>query len=224
MKANIEYVKKKFDEYNHLMFNGELQPLPFALSKAKTYNGALFYKREKNADGTWHYSNFVFRISTVYDLSEDKIEDTIIHEMIHYYIFSKQLHDTKPHGKLFVAIMNEINNKFNRHVTVSNHITRDESDTDKRVKPHLICISRLRTGKRCFTVVAKSRLFVLWDAMPKLPQTVECKWYLSIDPYFNRFRKALRPVLYWVPDEELDAHLVSAKELVRQDNVIRVKR
>ena len=32
MRATLEYIKQKFDEYNNLMFEGKLKPLPFKLS------------------------------------------------------------------------------------------------------------------------------------------------------------------------------------------------
>lgn len=103
MRATLEYIKQKFDEYNDMMFEGKQKQLPFKLSNAKSFLGAVFFQREKNADGTWHYYGFVFKISTVMDLPEDVVEDTIIHEMIHYYIMSNQMQDTAPHGKLFIA-------------------------------------------------------------------------------------------------------------------------
>ena len=86
MRATLEYIKQKFDEYNNLMFEGKLKPLPFKLSNAKSSLGAVLILREKNPDDTWYYYGSVFKTSTLTDLPEDVVEDTIIHEMIHYYI------------------------------------------------------------------------------------------------------------------------------------------
>ena len=124
------------------------------------------------------------------DLPEDVVEDTIIHEMIHYYIMSNQMQDTAPHGKLFIAKMEEINRMFNRNLSVTHRTTKEEQDSDKRIQQHIICVSHLKTGKRCVTVATKSRLFELWDAMPNFPKMAELKWVVSTDPYFNRFPKA----------------------------------
>ena len=223
MRATIDYIKRKFDEYNELCFEGKLKPLPFKLSNAKSYLGAVFFQREKNADDTWHYYGFVFKISTVMDLPEDVVEDTILHEMIHYYIMSNQMQDTGPHGKLFITKMKEINVKFNRNLSVTHNTTKEEHDTDKRIQEHIICVSRLRTGRRGITITTKSRLFELWDAMPNFPNMAEYKWVLSTDPYFNRYPKTTRPGMCFVPSEELEEHLKDAKELVRQGNSIRIK-
>ena len=48
MRATLEYIKQKFDVYNNLMFEGKLKPLPFKLSNAKSFLGAVFFQREKN--------------------------------------------------------------------------------------------------------------------------------------------------------------------------------
>ena len=224
MRATIDYIKRKFDEYNELCFEGKLKPLPFKLSNAKSFLGAVFFQREKNPDGTWHYYGFVFKISTVMDLPEDVVEDTILHEMIHYYIMSNQMQDTGPHGKLFIAKMKEINVKFNRNLSVTHQTTKEEQDSDKRVQQHLICVSRLKNGRRGVTIAMKSRLFELWDAMPNIPNMAELKWVISTDPYFNRFPKATKPGIYFVPSEELEEHLKDALPLVRNGNNIHVKK
>ena len=105
MKATIEYVKQKFQEYNDLCFEGKLKPLPIRLSSSRTFLGQVSYRREKNPDGTWHYFGFIFRINTLIDLSENEVEDVIIHEMIHYYILSNQIQDTSIHGVVFTSMM-----------------------------------------------------------------------------------------------------------------------
>lgn len=224
MRATLEYIKQKFDEYNNLMFEGKLNPLPLKLSNAKSFLGAVFFRREKRPDDTWHYHGFVFKISTVMDLPENIVEDTIIHEMIHYYIMSNQMQDTAPHGKLFIAKMQEINRRFNRNLSVTHRTTKEELDSDKRIRQHIICVSRLKTGKHGVTIATKTRLFELWDAMPNFPKMEELKWVLSTDPYFNRFPKAIKPGICLVTSEELEPHLKDAKELIRQGNSIRVKK
>lgn len=224
MIPSLDYVKAKFKEYNELMFEGELKPLRFKLSNARTFLGQVCFMRDKNEDGTWHYSGFEFKISTKMDLAENIVEDTIIHEMIHYWILSNQMQDNAPHGDLFIAKMKEINMKYNRNISVSHTTTKEEQETDTEVRQHLICVSRLRNGQRGVTIATKTSLFRLWDEMPKFPNMAELKWVVSTDPYFNRFRRSTTPGIYRVPADELEEHLKDAKELVRQGNSIRIKK
>ena len=86
MKATIPYVEKKFEEFNQQMFAGKLPKLPIELSDAKTFLGQIVFKRRKVDDGKEEHYDFRLRINTRIDLPEEEIEDTIIHEMIHYFI------------------------------------------------------------------------------------------------------------------------------------------
>lgn len=222
MKASLDYIKKKFAEYNAQMFEGKLQPLPFKLSSARTFLGQVRCKRTKNADGTWHYSDFVFVISDKMDLDECEIEDTVIHEMIHYYILSNQIQDTAPHGVVFQKIMREINVRFNRNVSLSHQFTAEEHDKDKELRQHLICVVRLRGNRMGITVSTRSKLFYLWDEIPKFEKVEEWHWYSSTDPFFNRYPRASTVKIYSITREDLEEHLKGAKELVRHGNLIRV--
>ena len=224
MKATIEYVKQKFQEYNDLCFEGKLKPLPIRLSSARTFLGQVSYRREKNPDGTWHYFGFIFRINTLIDLSEQEVEDVIIHEMIHYYILSNQIQDTSIHGVVFTRMMKEINAKYNRHITVSHKVTKEEQDNDTRVRQHLVCVVRLRNNQRGVAIAARSRIFQLWDEIPRIPSVAECSWYVSTDPFFNRYPRVQSLKIYPIAPEELEHHLEGAKPLVKAGNTIKVKR
>lgn len=221
MIASIDYVKQKFAEYNELCFGGKLNPLPFRLSRARTFLGQLRFKRRLCGKGTWHYSDFVFVISTKYDYPEAEIEDTILHEMIHYYILSNQIQDTAPHGKVFRQMMNDINKRFHRNISITHKRTKEEHDNDTEVRQHLICVIRLKSGKTGITIAAKTRLFHLWDRLPLVPEVEECRWYVSKDPYFNRFPRSISLKVYHVSPQELEQHLAGAQRLERNGNRIR---
>ena len=109
MKTTVEYIEHKFNEFNALMFNGELPMLPIKLSNARTFLGQLGYKKRQKEDGKMECYDFVLRINTKYELPESEIEDTLIHEMIHYFIHWHQLEDTSQHGEMFHMMMNGIN-------------------------------------------------------------------------------------------------------------------
>lgn len=224
MIPTIDYIERKFKEYNDLMFEGKLQLLPFKLSSARTFLGQVRCIRKKNPDGTWHYSDFQFVISNKIDYAENVVEDTIIHEMIHYWIFSNQLQDNAPHGKLFVAKMQEINRRFDRSLTVVYKTTKEELNKDSEKRQHLICISRMRGNQLGITIANKSRLFMLWDELPKMPKVVECNWYVSTDPFFNRYPRASSLKIYRISRDELELHNDDFKKLVRNGDNISIEK
>lgn len=124
MIPTVDYIQSCFDEYNVLFFNGTLSPIPIKLSNARTFLGKVtFVKRRKWLFGEWVYSNFKLRINTRFDLPEELIQDTILHEMIHYYIAVNHLRDTSTHGQLFRREMKRINEQGNRHITISYRLT-----------------------------------------------------------------------------------------------------
>ena len=83
MKADRQYIEKKFEEFNRQMFAGKLPPIPIELSDAKTFLGQCVFKIRRTLFGKSEKYECRLRINTRIDLPEQDIEDTIIHEMIH---------------------------------------------------------------------------------------------------------------------------------------------
>ena len=120
MRPTIEYIQTRFNEYNARFFEGTLPPIPVKLSNAQTFLGKLCFKRKRKwLFGDYYNTGFVLRINTRADLPEELVEDTILHEMIHYYIAFNQWSDTSTHGQLFRREMKRINEKGGRHISIS---------------------------------------------------------------------------------------------------------
>ena len=123
MIATIEYIQSHFDAYNARFFGGSLPPLPIKLSHARSFLGKVtFVKRRQWLFGPWIYERFVLRINARIDMPEELLQDTILHEMIHYYIAVNQWKDTSTHGQLFRREMARINAEGGRHITISYRI------------------------------------------------------------------------------------------------------
>ena len=223
MYPTLPYILEKFKQYNALIFQDKLPMLPIRIGHARTSLGGLRYAKRKNLLGKVKYSNFQMVISDYYDLPEREVEDTLIHEMIHYYIAYHQLHDTSAHGELFHQMMNEINEKFGRHITVSHRSEQSAVDRQERIKAHYICVSELTDGRGGVTVSAKTRVFELWRKLPQSFPIKKMTWYGSTDPYFNRFPSALKPKMYLVDRAEIEERVKCAVELVNDGHVIRPK-
>lgn len=224
MIATKEYIEKKFNEYNVLIFRSSLKPIPIRLSRSRTTLGQIAYKRKRTLFGKWHYSDFKLRISTLIDQPEELIEDTILHEMIHYYILSNQIQDTSSHGEKFRSIMDDINSRYGRHITVSHHRTEQERNDDTQLRQHLVCAMRFTDGTCGLLIPTKTKLFQFWDAMHNVQRVEHYKWYVTTDPYFNRFPRTMTLKSYKISEEEIDEHLADAKPLIRNGNTISVAR
>lgn len=220
----LAYLKEKFEELNKLCFDGSLPTVDIRLSKTRTYLGQLGYKRKRSLFGKTKNYDFILRISTRLEQSEEEVIDTLLHEMIHLCIASRQLKDTSMHGQLFRKMMNDLNSRFGRHITISHRRTKAEQNLDMQRRQHLICISTMTSGEQGITIAARSRLIRLWDLLPTIPEIKSVEWYVTYDPFFNRFPRALTPKVYHIAHADLEFHLKDARRLVRKDGMIGIQR
>ncbi len=221
MKPTLDYVLRRFDEFNTLCFGGELRPIPVRLSRARSFLGQIAYHRERRLFGSNRNSGFVLRISTLFNLPQDELDDVILHEMIHLSILSRQLKDGSAHGPLFRSMMDDINRRFGRHITVSHRRTREDNERDTAVRQHLVCRVRFRDGRTGLTVAAHTRLLPLWDALQQWSEVSEFRWYVTRDPFFNRFPRSKVLKVYRVDDAEVVDHLCSAVPLMRDGAAVK---
>lgn len=224
MYATIEYVEREFFKFNKKIFGGTLEPLPIKLSSARTFLGKLCYSRKRYLFCGTKYGDFVLVISDKRDMDEDLLQDTIIHEMIHYYILSNQMKDSSAHGVIFRKMMNDINARYGRNVTISHRASNEERENDTEVRKHLICISEFEDGRVGITLAAQTKVFFLWHEIPKFPGVKDCRWYMSQNPYFNRFRRSTTVKIYLVENvDEVKMQLQDSVPLVKDGNIIRCK-
>ncbi len=203
-----EYLEERFDTFNRMCFDGALPRIPIRLSRAHTFLGRLQYKPVRDWRGRIvRREDFVLRISTRFDLPEAEVEDTLIHEMIHYFIAWKGLKDTSTHGRLFREMMKEINEQHGRHITISHKTTPEELDRDTRVRTHHVCVSQLTDGRTAVTVCASTRMRAIRRAFGWSPTIRHTTWYTSTDPWFNRFPRCRTPKLFPVDPADLEPHL-----------------
>ena len=214
MIPSVEYLEERFDTFNRMCFDGALPRIPIKLSRARGFVGRLQYRAVRD----WRRrivgrEDFVIRISTRFDLPEAEIEDTLIHEMIHYWIAFKGLRDSSTHGKVFRAKMKEINELYGRHLTISHKSAPEELDRDTRIRTHHFCVSQLADGRTAVTVCAESAIPQIRRAFRWSPSIRSTAWYTSTDPWFNRFPRSRTPKLYPVPPTELQPRLTGAEPL-----------
>lgn len=223
MSITEEYIEEKFREFNLLMFEGRLKPVPVRLSRARTFLGQLRYRRERTPFGTCRYKDFSLAVSTRLDLTERQIEDTIIHEMIHYYILSNNITDTSSHGKVFRSMMHDINLRFGRNISVRYKPSESELDNDRTICAHFLCVLHFADGRVGVTLAAKTRIFELWDLVTKIPGVTDHRWFVTKNTYFNRFRRSTIPKAYIVDKEELERNMADAIPLARAGNTLLVR-
>ena len=217
MIATKEYLERRFDELNSLCFDGRLPRVPIELSRARTYLGQCVFKRRRGLLGRLEPYNFRLRVSVRYDLPEEELADTLLHEMIHLYIGVNRLRDTSAHGRLFRQLMDDINQRHGRHVTVSHHSTPEQraAVTDQRPRWHMVALVDFtdgRTGVKVLPVEA-SRVVRYYNVVSAQPRVAAVALYLCRDAYFNRFPCSSAFNVVYADGAELRSHLAAAERL-----------
>ena len=208
MKPTVEYLEERFDTFNRMCFEGVLPRIPIRLSNARSFVGRLQYRPVRDWLGRIvRREDFVLRISTRFDLPEAEIEDTLIHEMIHYWIALEGIRDTSTHGKAFRAKMKEINDRHGRHLTISHKSTPEELDRDTCIRNHHVCVSRLADGRTAVTVAASTCVPRIRRMLRWSPTVRSGVWFVSRDPWFNRSPRCRTPKLFPVDPDELRKHV-----------------
>lgn len=205
MRANIEFLSRKYREFNDLCFGGTLPEVPLRISRSRRTLGCLKYRRSRRLFGKDRLTDFSIWISNCLDLSQDVIEDTLIHEMIHLYIHSNGLRDTSAHGELFRKWMRRINTLHGRHITISRRSSAEENATDMVRRGHYICVTRLRTGETMITVAARTRVFDLHRQLESLSEVDSFEWRYSESAAFNRFPRSRTLKFYRIAIDIMEA-------------------
>lgn len=195
MRANLRFIVEKYAEFNSQCFSGMLPDVALRVGTSRRTLGTLRYRRQQKA-GKVSYSDYTITISSRLDLPQDVVEDTLIHEMIHLYLCVNCLDDSSAHGSRFRAMMNAINSRHHRHITVSHHSSEEEHASDCSLRHHYICLTRWRNGDTCITICARTRIFEIRRALARYPDMLQCEWYYSADPHFNRYPASRTPKFY----------------------------
>ena len=221
-----EYVEKKFMEFNVRMFGGRLPLPPVVLSNAKTFLGQCVAKVETQPDGLRRYSNIELKISTRTDYPQALIDDVIIHEMIHYFIFYHNLHDTSAHGTIFKSLMRSINENYGRNITVSHSVSMDEnmcSKSEKR-KMRVVAVIHMKDGKTGVKVLpgAVSKIITFCIKLKMVPSVSLTALYLTDNQFFNRFPTSVALRISHVDKNVLEQQLATAQELeIKKGRIIK---
>lgn len=234
MKPTIPYLERKFDEFNHLFFEGRMSRPRIVLSHARTYRGLCVYSRRTAPDGTVTHSDFCIRISVSTDLPEHEVEDTLIHEMIHYYIGVFALHDNAPHGHIFRSHMQRINREYGRHIVISHRSAASPAATPAAASPQsadsdsagyassyqprrrsstcVVAVLTLKDGRNAFKVLSRTinTIVSYYNRVCKSSEVKTVALYLTHHPYFSNFPHSGAAYCHVVSNPNFHSYLADA--------------
>ena len=221
MRPTLEFIIDRFKYYNQLCFDGQLVMPPIKLNTRYAQMGVTkrgFVWDENNKTYNIRYS---IEISVRRDLPEYEYTDTLVHEMIHYYIMTNNLVDDSPHGTLFRQKMNEITSKYGIRITIAFEPS-DEEMIKTRTRQRFVCVADADDGHMLVAVVARNKLFQFWDYIPRMEGVSNVHWYVSDRQIFEKFPVAVSPTLIYIDADKIHHYLTGAHELENTGKEIRI--
>lgn len=233
MDITQELVKEKFEFFNRQIFGGKL-PMPrIGLSRARTFLGACTFKTRRGLLGKKTRYDFAIRISTQFDMSETEFEDTLIHEMIHYYIGVNQIEDTSAHGQKFRSMMADINSRFGRHLTISHRNDGDKTNGSAdslvavpRRQYHVIAVASLADGRTGFKVLPRVAPSILkfYNGLLSSGMVKKIELFMSDSPFFYSYPNSSSFRVHIMERDAVMQHLDGAMNIFCDGKTLRVER
>ena len=115
MIADYNTMPRMFWECNRLYFNHSLPTPRFGMMKK--LNILARFEFQKNKKGKAPIKRQIILFSDYYDFDEETFRNLMVHEMIHYYLAWNGVKTRSDHGKEFMAIAHELNEKYGLNVT-----------------------------------------------------------------------------------------------------------
>ena len=115
MVADYTTLPRMFRECNRKYFNGVLPTPKFSLINKLNILARFEYNKDKKGKHPIKWQELKF--SDCYDFPEEDFRELMVHELIHYYIAWNRIKDNGSHGKEFMRIANEINEKHGLNIT-----------------------------------------------------------------------------------------------------------
>lgn len=221
MRPTLQYVEEKFDYYNNLCFGGQL-PRPLIKLTQRRESIGRTNMSQRCIDGKY-IRNASIEISIRYDYPEVEYIDTIVHEMIHYYMWMNNIDEESAHGPKFRAIMNEITQKYGIRITIQCDESEEAMIARVTDQNRYICVITDTNDDMALAIVIRDKIFQYWDIVPQLPNIKGVKWYVSNRAIFAQFPARIKPYFIRLEPTKIQDYLFGAAELERIDNVIKPK-
>lgn len=194
MRANLYFLRERFGHFNRLCFNGLLPEVTLRISSSIRTLGSLRHPRFRNS--LLDPSQIILSVSNRLDLEAAAVEDILIHEMIHLYLFWNGIADTSAHGEEFRRMMHQINVRHKRNITVRHYGNESEKATDRLIKRRIVIKSILTDGKKCVTVCQPAYARRIYDALRRHPAVKSLEVLESTDPVYAQYPASRTPKLY----------------------------
>lgn len=198
---NTTYLKELFQHCNSKYFDGKLPEPELRVSHSRTRLGTMSCRRTtrtvrgrlaqlftgRSRATTAAFTDYKISISDYYAMTDEQIEDVMIHEMIHYSIAYTGLRDSSPHGVVFRGMMDVVNRKYGRHVSVMTSTRGWQPRRKPKPQTFLVLGLKMSDGSYFLSSVNPKFAGQLEIKLQRVREVTDHKWVQTTDEYFRTF-------------------------------------
>lgn len=189
----------EFKRINKLIFHDKLEIPIFKLINVKSFFGEFT---------GYHNKTNIIRLSIKYNRTEFEYINTLVHEMLHQWIFESGTKDNSSHGLYFKKYMKQINEIFGFKLKI---ITSSNFKLEQPIQNNYIIVYNDKINneseKMLFFSIVNSKYLNIALACLNLDKETQPKLFCSSDAFFNRIKeskKALKMYLISTYAESLE--------------------
>jgi hypothetical protein len=186
MELTVAYLQNQFKKYNAMFFNNELPWILIKIGRSKS-NFGIYHSETSLVTGKVLKQHIM--ISKYYNQTDKQYDETLIHEMIHYYIKFKGIKDNNSHGYEFIKLMNKINSISDFNITIKGSSFGLTSDIENN-KVYRI-MKFVYNGNIYFAKVSNKFNIRSYSNIIK-----DVKFYRTKDNYFSNWRTCCSRIHY----------------------------
>ena len=190
MELTAKILRAWFVQFNTEYFGGKLPEPRLLVSTARTQLGQFSCRRvRKGLFRGYTTTGYTIKVSDYYQMEEHDYQQTLLHEMIHYYISYTGARDTSAHGRLFRQLAARINEVGGWHITVS---TRTEQYAVRNQKPsaqYLLIAIKTTDGHHYLSVVNPDYRSYVDRQATRSPQIEEHRFVVTTDSKYATWPK-----------------------------------
>lgn len=179
MELTIKYMEENFELYNKKYFNGVLKKPHFRIINTRRRLGSMSRIHER----------YIISISKYYDRDKFQYDNTLIHEMIHLYIYQQNIIDNGPHGRIFKAECARINKdgwNLSRTTSTLGWKVAEDAKIRKKSETSFIVVYKESETTQFIFKVSKSNLDRFVNHLTDKCK-LECKVFETSDKIFDNF-------------------------------------
>lgn len=186
MELTVKILREWFSCFNTEYFDGRLPEPRLLVSRARTLMGQFRCKKIRKG---WlrgsQLTDFTIQVSDFYDLSERDYQQTLLHEMIHYYIAYTSVRDTSAHGRLFRQEAARINHAGGWNITISERRRTLTVRKEHQRKQSLLLLLKTEDGKFYVSAVNPNYRTII-DRQARMAKVIEeYHWTVSGDSRYS---------------------------------------